>query len=52
MNTKYYITISGAYVGGFEGETGKELRGLIEVPNPPEHALDTWNGTQWVPHVP
>lgn len=24
----------------------------VEVPHPPAHGLDTWNGTGWVPHVP
>lgn len=26
--------------------------GAIEVPDPPAHGLDTWNGTRWEPHVP
>lgn len=23
----------------------------VEVPGPPSHGLDRWDGTQWVPHV-
>lgn len=52
METKYYVTLTGKYIGGFDGSTGVDLRGRIEVPTAPNYALDIWDGEQWIPYVP
>jgi hypothetical protein len=48
--TKYFIDSDGNYIGGFEGADPPE--GSIEVPNAPDHALDKWNGSAWIPYTP
>lgn len=48
MKTKYFVDTAGNYIGGFAG--AKPPPGAIEVPRAPAHGLDTWDGTQWVPH--
>lgn len=46
MQTKYYSDAVGKYLGGFAGAEPPE--GAIEVPFPPDHAGDVWNGSTWV----
>jgi len=45
MKTKYYVNDSGEYVGAFSGALPSV--GAVEVPEPPEHARDLWNGESW-----
>lgn len=45
MTTKYYVTSSGSYIGGFDGAAPPS--GSIEVPTPPVNASQTWNGSAW-----
>ncbi len=45
--TKFYVDAGGNYLGGFDG--ADPPIGAIEVAFPPEHGLDIWNGTQWIP---
>lgn len=47
--TKYYIDQEGNYLGGFEG--AKAPDGAIEIEAPPNHALDKWDGNQWIPYT-
>jgi hypothetical protein len=47
--TKFFVDNSGNYLGGFEGADPPQ--GAIEVPTPPAHGLDTWNGNAWVPNA-
>lgn len=44
--TKYFVNDKGAYLGGFDG--AEPPAGSIEVPNPPEFAMMTWNGKAWI----
>lgn len=48
--TKFYVDVSGNYIGGFDG-AGAEATlppGATEVATPPEHGvLQTWDGAQW-----
>lgn len=48
--TKYFVTIDGTYLGGFDGALPPT--GSIEVPTPPAHGHDTWNGTTWIAAPP
>jgi len=57
MSTKYYVDDQGAYLGGYgdvivddEVQPNPALpQGAIEVPSPPDHALDVWDGAAFVP---
>lgn len=42
--TKYYVDVNGAYLGGYAGSV--PLDG-IEVPEAPQDARQIWNGEQW-----
>jgi hypothetical protein len=42
--TKYYVTASGTYLGGYEANPPE---GAIEVPYAPDHAGQIWNGSGW-----
>jgi hypothetical protein len=44
MNIKYYVDFEGKYIGGFEGSIPESG---IEVPTPPNHGLEIWNGSSW-----
>jgi hypothetical protein len=44
--TKYFVDASGKYLGGFDGS--EPPVDSIEVPNPPAHGLDVWDGTAFV----
>lgn len=44
--TKFYVDISGKYLGGFEGVQPPEFS--IEVPIAPKDARYEWDGSQWV----
>ena len=48
--TKYFVDKQGAYLGGFDGAEPPD--GAIEIKEPPQHGLDTWDGAKWVKHVP
>ena len=48
--TKFYVDTGGNYIGGFDGAAPPAK--AIEVPFPPDHALDVWDGTKYVPHPP
>lgn len=48
--TRFFVDADGNYLGGFDG--AEPPAGAIEVPSPPPHGLDTWNGSAWVPHTP
>ena len=48
--TKFYVDAGGKYLGGFDGAVPPA--GAIEVSFAPDHALDTWDGTKYVPHPP
>ena len=48
--TKYYVNPGGNYLGGFDGVNPPS--NAIEVPFAPDHALDVWDGTRFVPHPP
>lgn len=50
MTTKFYVTKAGAYLGGYDGAEPSE--GAIEVADPPDHALQMWDGNKWLPYVP
>lgn len=51
MTTKYYVDDIGNYLGGFgEGVTPPD--GGLEVPNPPNHALQLWVASQWQAYTP
>jgi hypothetical protein len=41
--TKFYVDVAGNYLGGFDG--AEPPAGAIEVPSPPAHGLDVWNGS-------
>lgn len=45
MTTKYYADKNGKYLGGFDGTEAPEAG--IEVPFPPQHGTDKWDGAQW-----
>lgn len=45
--TKYYVDGSGNYMGGFDGDHGVDVSAWTEVPNAPEDAAETWDGTQY-----
>lgn len=47
--TKYYVDNQGKFLGAFQGSAPA---GGTEVPTPPGHGKDTWNGSAWVPYVP
>jgi hypothetical protein len=44
--TKYFVDAVGNYLGGFDG-AGPQA-GAIEVPNPPAHGLDVWDGVTFL----
>ena len=46
--TKYYVDLSGNYLGGFDGS--QPPPSAIEIPNPPEHGWDKWINGAWVPN--
>jgi hypothetical protein len=50
MTTKFYVTVTGAYLGGYDGAEPGE--GAIEVAVPPDHALQMWDGEKWLAYVP
>lgn len=41
--TKYFVDESGNYIGGFDGETGIDTSGFIEVETPPNDARQKWD---------
>ncbi len=45
--TTYYVDAAGNYLGGFDGALPPA--GAIEVPNPPDHAAQKWNGSGYDP---
>lgn len=50
MITKYYVDELGAYLGAFVGI--KPPAGAIEVPEPPAHGSEIWDGKQFQPAPP
>jgi hypothetical protein len=48
--TKFFVDISGNYIGGFDG--AEPPVGAIEVPTPPEHASQKWEEDAWEPYTP
>lgn len=51
MSIKYYVDISGNYMGAFEGTHGVDVSAWTEVVSPPTYAWDTWNGSSWDSHA-
>jgi hypothetical protein len=51
MTTKYYVTSSGAYIGGF-ADGAEPPAGSIEVSTPPDHASQLWINDAWQAYVP
>jgi len=47
METKYFVDISGNYIGGYSG--AEPPVGAIEVPTAPDRASDIWVGGVWTP---
>ena len=55
--TRYYVDALGKYLGGFAGfyaDDGAEVfpivpAGAVQVPSPPQHGSQIWNGTSWGP---
>ncbi|HEX5362333.1 MAG TPA: hypothetical protein VFW49_14800 [Fluviicoccus sp.] len=45
--TKYFVDVSGAYIGGFAG--AEPPAGAIEVPTAPQDARQVWQGNEWSP---
>lgn len=45
MSTKYFVNDKGDYLGGFDG--AQPPIGSIEVPFPPMHASQKWDGLMW-----
>ena len=52
--TRYFFSVSGDYLGGFDGESALALvpQDAIEVEDPPEHGLDKLIDGVIVPYVP
>lgn len=50
METRFYRSPAGAYLGGFSGVEPPE--NAIEVSAPPRDARATWNGTGWTEPAP
>lgn len=48
--TKFYVRADGSYIGGFDGAPPPAR--AIEVPFPPAHAIQKWNGADWGPLPP
>jgi len=46
---KYYIGKDGKYIGSFEG-VECEIEGATEVPFPPDHASQKWDGVKYLPY--
>ena len=46
--TKYYVDSDGKYIGGYEGEHGKDVSSYTEVPNPPTKSNQKWEEGDWV----
>lgn len=50
MTTKYYVNAAGLYLGGFvDAEPPQDA---VEVPEPPAHGSDIWDGKQFLPAPP
>jgi len=47
---KHYVDKDGNSLGSFEG--GLPPKGSIEVPTPPNHGSDIWNGKSWDAALP
>lgn len=45
VETKYYVTLNGTYIGGFSGSEPEGI--FIEVPYAPDHAAQVWLGEEW-----
>lgn len=48
--TKYFVDASGNYLGGYDG--AEPPLGAIEIPTPPNHGLDRWDGERWIAYQP
>ena len=48
MKTKYFVD-GGVYIGGFDGDDAIKLvpKSAIEVPAPPDHADQPWDGKRF-----
>ena len=51
MTTKYYVTKTGAYLGGY-GDGAEPAVGAVEVSDPPDHGGQIWDGKKWNAYVP
>lgn len=49
MATKFFVDVAGNYIGGFDGALPPS--DAIEVPDPPSHAAQKWNGAEWLARV-
>jgi hypothetical protein len=47
MSTKFYVTPSGTYLGGFSEGNPSIPNDAIEVPDAPPDAFHTWDGASW-----
>jgi hypothetical protein len=45
MSTKFFVSVGGTYIGGFDGVVPPE--GAIEVPTAPADARQVWDGEKW-----
>jgi hypothetical protein len=55
MTTRYYVDSDGAYLGGWDGDTGTQPPdGAIQVPFAPNHASQVWDGEKYgaTPELP
>lgn len=48
MSVKYYVDVSGNYMGALDGVTGVDISAWTEVPSAPDKANDTWDGAMWL----
>ena len=50
MSTKFFVDVSGTYLGGFDG--AEPPTEAIEVPFPPGDVRQIWDGAAWLPLPP
>lgn len=53
MTQRFFVTADGGYAGAYDGPgAGNPFAGLAEVPVPPAHGAQVWNGQAWAGDVP